>query len=154
MSYRHLLVAVDDPEHAKPVIEHAIELARFHGAAVTLLHVVQVPSMTLPEGVIIPQPERLSRLFERANEDLSRLAAQLEHAGVARVSVRTEEGAAGREILGAAASGEYDLLLMGTHGRRGMSHLFLGSVAEHVVRGASIPVLTIGDPTTASAAHP
>ena len=76
------------------------------------------------------------------NEQLARLGADLKKKGLRfRAMVRT--GSPSQTIVALAKSGRADLIIMATHGRTGLAHVFLGSVAEKVVRTASCPVLTV-----------
>jgi universal stress protein A len=91
---------------------------------------------------MVPQTEidRLYRAFSAQLAD-ARLAAL--EAGAPRVEIKLLEGVIAGEIVQFATRGEFDLIVMGTHGRTGLSHLFIGSVAERVVRLAPCPVLTV-----------
>ena len=78
----------------------------------------------------------------QAKDEMKTLLDEVKSSGVA-VQTRFTPGHPRDAILEAAEQGGYGLIVMGTHGRRGLSHLFIGSVAEQVVRRASCPVLTI-----------
>jgi nucleotide-binding universal stress UspA family protein len=115
-------------------------LARDYGARLVLLHVVPLPMVIPGEGFVLPPPEDYRDSLE---EELHRLQAP--DPGV-RIEYRLKEGDPVTEILAVAAEINADLIVMGTHGRTGLSRLLMGSVAEQVVRSASCPVLTVRTP--------
>ncbi len=131
---RHILVATrfDDASlHAQDI---AVRLASALGARMTLLHVYNVP------GTPVLSLEDLAARAERGlREAAAELAPKHPH-----VSITLRRGAAATEILAVTAELEVDLLVLGTHGRRGLDRVMLGSVAEHVVKYAHVPVLTVG----------
>jgi nucleotide-binding universal stress UspA family protein len=118
----------------------ACALARDYGAHLTLLHVMSPPMVVYGEGIIPPQPEDYQ---EQMEAELRRLKAPDPSI---RVEHRLEEGDPVEQILNAARETCADLIVMGTHGRTGLGRLLMGSVAEHVVRRASCPVLTVRTP--------
>jgi nucleotide-binding universal stress UspA family protein len=116
----------------------ATALARDHGARLILLHVRPIPTVVYGYGEAVLPPE---------TEDLQ---AELERVHVGdpnvQVSRHFEEGDPVTQILNVAEESHVDLIVMGTHGRRGLSRLVMGSVAEQVVRRAPCPVLTVRTP--------
>jgi nucleotide-binding universal stress UspA family protein len=137
--YERILVPTDGSEGMGRVLGHAAELARIHGATLDFVYVVNtaafanLPMETSWEGV----RESLQEEGESA----------LETAESAVEPVRTErhvlEGGPSREIVAYAERSDADLVVMGTHGRGGLNRILLGSVAERVVRGSTVPVLTV-----------
>jgi nucleotide-binding universal stress UspA family protein len=97
----------------------------------------------LPEATYVPTEEERRARAAAARAQLQSLAFRLLRAGV-HVTCVAVEGMAPDTIRTFAAEHEVDLIVMGTHGRSGLSHLLLGSIAEQVVRSAPCPVLTIG----------
>jgi nucleotide-binding universal stress UspA family protein len=144
LTVRTILHPTDFSEHSRPAFELACSLARDHGAELVVLHVAP-PPLSLGSGGIPMAP---------VHEDLAELRARLEQVRPADDRVgfrhRLAEGAAAAEILAAAADEQADLIVMGTHGRGGLSRLLMGSVAEAVVRKADCPVLTVKAPPPAS----
>ncbi len=138
---RQILVALDGSPTAEQILQPTGELAKLMGAACTLLRVVPaVPSNGSRVGSAI-EAELADKLRAEAHVYLQRLAGALRDQGIAaqtRIIADTHPAAA---ILKEAASGDYDLLALETHGRRGLPRLFLGSVADKVVRGSTVPVL-------------
>jgi nucleotide-binding universal stress UspA family protein len=143
LEMRRILVPVDFSDAARPVAEYARDMARDRGASLTLLHVVGVPSTPLdPAYGVAADPKILRDLQDGAARGLEELAESVRKAGVP-VETKVLLGAPSREIVRAAREGGADLVVIGTHGRTGLRHVFLGSVAENVVRLCPCPVLTL-----------
>lgn len=141
---RKILVPVDFSANAKEALAWAADLARRYDAAVTLAHVYQPISMTLPDGFVLSSApalvdllNQLDRALADARRDLTDVAPGI------KVDTQLLQGVPFAEIVRFAREGGYDLVVMGTHGRTGLKHALLGSVAEKVVRKAPCPVLTI-----------
>lgn len=118
----------------------ACDLARDHGAALVVLHVMPEPVFVLGDGVVTADPpeyrnQLATKLRQIAPPDLH---ARVEHV--------LAEGDPVREILRVADAQATDLIVMGTHGWTGLTRLLMGSVAESVVRRAPCPVLTVKTP--------
>jgi len=159
-SVKHIMIPLDGSELAEQMMPKAIALGRYLDADFTLIRVVQPVSPTVPAseaGTIGFQVqamiERLDTLQEQivteAREYLERKAAPLREAGLkvaTRVDLADQPETA---ILHDAVPPVIDLVALETHGRRGLSRLFLGSVADKVIRGAHVPVL-VHHPTTAA----
>jgi nucleotide-binding universal stress UspA family protein len=140
---RRILVPVDFSDAARPVAEYARDMARDRGATVTLLHVVGVPVAPFdPAYGVAADPKVLLDLQAAAEKGLEDLAALVRQGGVP-VETRVVTGAPSREIVRVAREIRADLVVIGTHGRTGLRHVFLGSVAENVVRLCPCPVLTL-----------
>ena len=138
---RNVLVALDGTPTAEPILEPAGTLAKLLGASCTLLRVLPsvVPNVVYTEAAV--DATLADKLRAEAHVYLQRLSASLREQGIAVQTRIVTDAHAATAILKEAASGEYDLLALETHGRRGLPRLFLGSVADKVVRGASVPVL-------------
>ncbi|MDS0475616.1 universal stress protein [Natrinema sp. 1APR25-10V2] len=138
--YDRILVPTDGSPEVERALEYAFDLARSHDATVRALYVVNVtgysglPMETALEGISDALHEEGRAAVERA--------AALAPDGVT-VETDVLEGSPSHAIVEAADPGECDLIVMGTHGRGGIDRLLLGSVAERVVRRASVPVLTV-----------
>jgi nucleotide-binding universal stress UspA family protein len=124
---QHILVAHDFGEASSGALAYAIELAETLKARITIVHAYDIPVYGFPEGLALTA-DTLGRI-----ESATRQALE----GVLR------QGPAWSEIVAAAAETKADLVVIGTHGRRGLAHALLGSVAEKVVRAAPCPVLTV-----------
>jgi nucleotide-binding universal stress UspA family protein len=133
-----IVVAVDFEKASLKALDVAKELGRAMGAEVVIAHVYQVPMFTYPglEPALLPTfNAEISTAAKRAVEELS--ASQEGLRAVLR------EGDPSTELLAVASELKARMLVMGTHGRSGFAHLFLGSVAEKVMRHSTIPVLTV-----------
>jgi len=148
-SIRTILYPTDFSETAEQTYPFACSLARDLGASLIVLHVYP-PPLDHSEAVARRDPDGYE-------EDLWRMLKRYEAPGVAGgVTHRLEEGDAVETILRVAREANCDLIVMGTHGRSGLSRMLLGSVAEKILRKASCPVLTLKKPfsTPESAKEP
>ncbi|MCO4773177.1 MAG: universal stress protein [Deltaproteobacteria bacterium] len=149
LQIRSLLVPVDFSTCSDRAADWATELAARFGASVTLLHIVELPrgldraSLVNPGGAgdvaMVPIGEWAS---DSGRKQLNRLARRLSSRGVP-IQVRVEEGSPVHAILDVTTETKPDAIVMGTHGRKGLAHAFMGSVAERVVRAAECPVITL-----------
>ena len=137
-----ILVATDFSPTADAALAQARALAEALGASLHLLHVFEDPYTTAPEVyAVLPPDFREHALREAARQLDERLGRQekREFGGTTNVVV----GSPARDIVRFAAEDSIDLIVVGTHGRSGIAHLLLGSVAERVVRTAPCMVLTV-----------
>jgi len=137
-----ILVAVDFEEASMEALNVAEALAKGLGTEVALVHVYQIPTYTYPGLDPAPTAPFYPEIVAAAQNALDQLAKS--H-GVTRSFLR--EGDQSEEILAAAAELGASMIVMGTHGRRGLSHVLLGSVAEKVVRQSPVPVVTVRAPS-------
>lgn len=143
-----ILVPVDFSAGSERAAEFACSLAAPLGSRVRLLHVVQggTPPLGLRPAVYDALLEARARVHEEAEQTLAALAGRLAAAGgapsIERVVIETP-GSIGDAIVDAAREAGADLIVVGTHGRRGVERMLLGSVAERVVRYADGPVATV-----------
>ncbi len=140
MSFDHIVVATDFSDCSRRALDLALEIAAKFDSKLTLVHSWEAPSYAYAGGVYVTVD--LVRPIEQAAVALlERETAELKiRMPTAQSMIRN--GVAWEEILAAAAQLHADLIVLGTHGRRGLSHALLGSVAEKVVRLATVPVLT------------
>ena len=141
MSFRKILVAVDESAFAARAADVGFDLARSLGAEVAIIHVVD-PSVVAyaPEGGI-PASELIA-LAQQAGKRL--LAAHGQRTALQPVPLEfIHVGKPATEIVKAAKDWPADLIVVGSHGRGGVERLLLGSVAEAVMRHASCPVLVV-----------
>ena len=146
----NILVPVDFSECSGAALEYALFLARSFDAAVDVLHVWEAPQY-LGMEVMVQGPGGMGQSLAQfvqahAQKELDHLLASLEPQGNVVVRSHLETGEPHDVIIRMAEALEADLLVVGTHGRRGISHLLMGSVAERVVRRAPCPVLTVRTP--------
>jgi nucleotide-binding universal stress UspA family protein len=142
---RKILVPTDFSAHADIAAEFAVGLAQKFGAEICFLHVYDIPTYVLPDGAILPAPDVVGNLISDVEDNLERVRARYAAEGV-RVSVEMRQGVPLPQIVKFAQDYESDLIVMGTHGRTGIEHFLIGSVAEKVVRKAPCPVLTVRRP--------
>jgi nucleotide-binding universal stress UspA family protein len=143
MEIRHLLVPVDFSAGSKQALDYAVGVARTCGAKLTLLHVVELPSYVTDGHTPLHLTMALrDDMQASAQRELARLLPEGSGAPV-EIARRVVVGAPYQQILEAAAAERVDWIVMATHGRTGLSHLLIGSVAERVLRTAPCPVLTL-----------
>jgi nucleotide-binding universal stress UspA family protein len=138
-----ILVPVDFSAGSDCAVEWAQSLRDAFGARLILLHVIDTSANAViggPGGVLAPPPPAslYDELRKEARDAMDELAVRLPGA---QPVIR--EGSPRQEILAQATGAGADVIVMGTHGRTGLAHLLFGSVAEHVVRHARVPVFTI-----------
>ena len=136
-----ILVPVDGSPPSLAALEHATALAEDGAARVDVLHILTTDEFSV--GSTSPLSPELRREIDLAlDAGFERAKARLG----GRVSRRTVSGDPLRTIVETARDGQYDLVVLGTHGRIGRLHAMLGSVAEGVIRNAPCPVLTVREP--------
>jgi universal stress protein A len=146
MASQRFLVPIDFSECANQALEYAINLAGKLDAHLTLLHVIQsVPLGGVDMGVTLPYTY-LQDLEAEITQSMEACLARVMAAGLEGDSV-VVHGVPFHEIVETAKTQKMDLVIMGTHGRSGLQHILLGSVAEKVVRLAPCPVLVARQPT-------
>lgn len=139
LNFRTILHPTDFSDAAEAAFHLACSLARDHGSRIEILHVVTPATVAYTEGVMLPPTEDIKDELW-AKLDTIKPTAEID---VARHMV---EGEPATEILRLAQETNADLIVMGTHGRRGLTRFLMGSVAEEVVRKAICPVLTVKVP--------
>lgn len=137
---KRMLVPTDFSECSQEAVEYAISLAQAFQATVFLLHVMEPPVYGLDFTLIHPSvaPDVRQKLVERMEQWVDRM----KELGI-EVEGHLISGVPFVEIIKAAKRHEADLIVMGTHGRTGLVHLWLGSTAERVIQRAHCPVLTV-----------
>ena len=142
--FKHILVPVDGSPTAQRAVEKAAGLARAFGSEVTALYVIDpYPFTGLGSDFAYGQAEYLAAATAEASEATEAARTTLTAAGV-KVDTRVSEAhAAWRGILETAEALGADLIVMGSHGRRGLEKLVLGSVAQRVLAQAQVPVMVV-----------
>jgi nucleotide-binding universal stress UspA family protein len=153
MRIRHILVPTDFSDGSTCAFETAVAMALDSGAKLTLFHVNHVPTTVFPDVILPLSPEIQRDLEHSVQLILDQWCERARAAGV-DADTRTVFGATPNEICIAAEQLAADLIVIGTHGRGGLSHALLGSVAEKVVRKAPCPVLTVRPQMHSTFAHP
>lgn len=140
---RKILAAHDFSAPADGALDAAADLARRYAASITILNVSERKLVATSEAYLLYQSDELQGLIDELYEKLAGVGEVLSAAGAVQVATAVRTGTPAEEIVREATEGNYDLIVLGTHGRRGMSHALLGSVAEQVVRRAPCPVLSV-----------
>lgn len=151
--WKHIVVAVDFSECSQVAVDRAAALARALGAELEVMHVFETPYYHGAEHVTVRDEKGehvtiVEMVRAAAKRELAAFMEANERRGVV-ATARLAEGDPETAII--AASQDCDLLVMGTHGRRGPARWLLGSIAERVLRGARCPVLTVRDTHEAKA---
>lgn len=144
---KSILMPTDFSDTSEEAVEYARLLADKFGATLHLLHVVQDP-YTQPWGAEaygVSLPNLLQEMEQNARARLETVLSEAERTKF-NVQMEVKVGSPFVEIIRYATDKEIDLIVMGTHGRGAVAHMFLGSVAEKVVRKAACPVLTVRQP--------
>ena len=140
-----LLVPVDFTETSERALGYAIELARRFEAKITIMHAYQVPVYGFPDAAYITSAELTAQISNVAQKRLDAMIDAHKTDGVELVAI-LRDGVAWEEINTVAAELKADLVIIGTHGRRGLARALLGSVAENVIRTCTLPVMVIHGP--------
>jgi nucleotide-binding universal stress UspA family protein len=138
---QHILVPFDFSEGARLALRHAVAAARAFAARLTLLHVVHLPYLGTGFGPGEGMPSE-ARLIEETSSELNLIADEVRGQGVVVAAVVCV-GHPASEVVEMARREGSDLIVMGTHGRTGLLHMLLGSVAERVVRHAPCAVTVV-----------
>jgi universal stress protein A len=145
---RKIVCPTDFSDGSERAIDYALSLAKLWNAQVWLVHVYELPLATVPVGVAREAAEP-GQLFDFLRQVKGQLSGKLDalvnkHKTPGNsVHARLIEGAPAGGIIEVAKELESELIVIGTHGRTGLAHLMVGSVAERVVRTATCPVLTV-----------
>lgn len=140
-----ILVPTDFSSGSEAAVHYATAMALEQDASIELVHAYEVPAMAFLEGSVIATPEAIASLTDAAQHQLDKVAAHIREAG-AEVNAHLLQGVAYDEIVRGATAWGCDLIVMATHGRTGLRHALIGSVAERVIRTSTIPVLIIRRP--------
>lgn len=146
LEFGKILIAVDDSPYSERAVETGYRLARATGAETTLVHVVDI---ALTAGDMMSgafAPEILQSVKESGESLLSDMMKKYGTGIQTRIRMPDDRPVQG--ILKIAEEWEPDLIVLGTHGRTGLDHLLMGSVAEQVVRKSRWPVLVVPKPNT------
>jgi len=143
--YARILVAIDESPHAERALQHAAELAKGLSAALRIVHVVDTGWLALGPELAI-DVETVSAARSAAGERLLAVAQERVHKLGLDAEIKLVETAIPTQHIAAAivdeaAAWPADLLVVGTHGLKGVARLLLGSVAEGVARRSTVPVL-------------
>jgi nucleotide-binding universal stress UspA family protein len=142
LDIKHILVPIDFTETSDHALDYAVELAAKLGARVTVMHAYELPIYGFPDGALVATVDVATRISQAAQ---AALAAAVESRSTRGVPLKAvlRDGPPWEEINTVANELDVDLIVLGTHGRRGLRRAILGSVAENVIRTTTKPVLTI-----------
>lgn len=145
--YQKILVPIDGSETSMAGLKEAVKLAKSQGGQIRIFHVVNEFVLDYSYGAGFYGTDLIESLREEGKQIVRRAEAFVLEQGVKVDGVLLESigGAAAELIVGQATQWPADLIVMGTHGRRGIRRLAMGSDAEGVVRSAHVPVLLVHD---------
>ncbi|NOZ24830.1 MAG: universal stress protein [Nitrospirae bacterium] len=143
MEIKRILFPTDFMEGTVQAVPYAVDLAKKYGARLFIIHVIH--EVTRATGLYVPHitiDELYKTMEAEAEKEITRVYLE-ELRGFDDVEYRVLKGIPYEEIIGFARDNAMDMIVMGTHGRKGLDRLFFGSTAEKVVKGAPCPVLTV-----------
>jgi len=142
--YETILLPTDGSDESLRALDHAIDLAETYDAVLHALYVVDIGYRYGDmDGATIDWEPITAALRREGDRTIETVEQRADRNGVAFVGAIREARAIHRAILEYAAENEADVIVMGTHGRRGVDRWLLGSVTERIVRTADVPVLTV-----------
>lgn len=137
-----IVVATDFSEHSRHALDWAIELARPLGARVVVLHAYALPLVGILDASLLVDASTAARLSNEAQAALDAEVARVTGRGVT-IEGRLREGDAREVLPQSATEAGAAMLVVGSHGRRGIQRALLGSVAESVTRSSPVPVVVV-----------
>jgi nucleotide-binding universal stress UspA family protein len=147
-----ILVAVDFSDSSEAALAYAVELAKPLGAKLVVMHSYELPIYGFPDGALIASAEVATRIMQGAQTGLDAMVER--HKKEAQIDTVVRQGVPWEEVRAVAEEVDADMIIIGTHGRKGIARALLGSVAEKILRTSTRPVLTIHAPHAKSGEHP
>jgi len=151
MKIHRILIGIDDSRFSDNAAGYGFDIARIYGAEVGLVNIIEpiiFPSSSADtitgagfETTGVPDTELINAQTESAENILEHIAKKF--AGELKVTPFTDYGSTADGILNCSKEFNADLIVIGTHSRTGLDRLLMGSIAEHVVRHADVPVLVV-----------
>ena len=139
---KRILVAIDFSDTSNRALRYGIGLAKALGAKLTVAHVYELPVYGFPSGAMVATVEMATQIMTSAKNATEEVCKAHAGEGVEMTPI-VRQGVTWQEIHSIADEVSADLIVIGTHGRTGLAHAVLGSVAEKIIRTATRPVLTI-----------
>jgi nucleotide-binding universal stress UspA family protein len=140
-----ILVPVDLMEGSRGIVEYAVQLARPFNASLEVMHAWEPPQYVAPDLLVAApgwNPQSLEKTaLQAARKELETLIGSIQ--APVPITQRLEVGEPASTVLRVAEQGGFDMIVMGTHGRRGLPRLLLGSVAQKIIARAHCPVVTM-----------
>lgn len=143
-SIKKILCAVDLSDHSRVVADYAITLAKVLDADITVLYAA--PSLSQYVGFHVPPSSIenfVGEIVAGAEQSMNEFIAEAFTDPAVKAKGVILSGYAAQEILGYATTNNMDIIVMGTHGRTGIDRILFGSVAEKIVKTATMPVMTV-----------
>jgi nucleotide-binding universal stress UspA family protein len=142
IKYQRILCPIDFSDISNHVFKIAIDLAEQFKADLYVIHVYQYPASAFPEGIYFAPDDMGTKIQGLL---LTRLEEFVNTSSTSKINITSNlcEGIPDVEIINSADEINADMIVMGSHGRTGLSHVLLGSVAERVIRTSNIPVLSV-----------
>lgn len=146
--FKHLLLPTDGSKFSERAVQRGIEFAKSLGARVTTVHVIPEFRMMADESFVLPTSADLKRRYEkeakvRAEKMLEKIGENARAANVAYNAITVSGDIPYEKIIETAKKCKCDLIMMASHGRRGISGLLLGSETSKVLTHSKIPVLVV-----------
>lgn len=146
--YKHILLPTDGSKLADKAVKQGIALAKSLAARVTIMNVTPEFQMVMDEGFVLPNAMMIKKRFDdemalRSKKILNAVEADAKSSGVACDIVTSSGGRPYELIIKQAKKGKCDLIMMASHGRRGLSSILLGSETAKVLTHSTIPVLVV-----------
>jgi len=146
--YKHILLPTDGSPLSQKAVKQCIRLAKSIGAKITVLNVTPEFQMIMDEGFVMPNAGVVKKRFEeetgkRSKKLLAEVTASASAVGVDCDSVSVTSGVPYEAIIKQAKKAKCDLIMMASHGRKGLSSILLGSETAKVLTHSTIPVLVV-----------
>ncbi|MDF1485349.1 universal stress protein [Ramlibacter sp. H39-3-26] len=147
MTYKRILIATDGSALSKKAVASGIELAALSGASIVALKVVPRYPQAYFEGAVMVGPQEIKRVEKQWTDAAQTVLDEVEEAaaaaGVKAKTVTTKSDFIAEAIIAAAKKSKCDLIVMASHGRKGIKRLLLGSETQHVLTHSHVPVLVL-----------
>jgi nucleotide-binding universal stress UspA family protein len=141
MQAKTLLVPVDFSETSEAALDYAIGLAHSLGARLVVMHSYELPVYGFPDGALVASAEVASRVMSGAQAGLDAMVER--HRNGLKIDTVLRQGVPWEEVHAVAEEVGADIIVIGTHGRKGIARALIGSVAEKIIRTSTRPVLTV-----------
>lgn len=143
----NILLSTDFSDYSLSAAEYATHLAKLNGATLHLLHVIEkTPPILAIRSLDLSAEKIVNSIQKEAEENLSKVVSGIEKESGLKVESAIVKGLDYQEIVSYAEKNKIDMIVIATHGRTGVLHTLLGSVAEKVIRYSKVPVLVITPP--------
>ena len=150
MGIRRILVPIDYSQNSQVALNYAAELALSFGASLDIVHVWDRPTY-VTDAVMVQRPGEAHKpigelIRENAQKDMNEYLSGITLPSGVPSTSRLLSGDPASSLVAELKKGEHELVVLSTHGRTGVAHLLLGSIAEKLVRLSPVPVLTVPVP--------